>query len=65
MYCTHEFIVAPVLVPALWSVGIVGLAVNLIEIAAFALAGWLLHIISDRALRLTDRQISSAASGRA
>lgn len=65
VYCTHEFIVAPVLVPALWSVGIVGLAVNLIEIASFALAGWLLHIISDRALRLTDRLISSAASDRA
>ena len=65
LYCTHEFIVAPVLVPALWSVGIVGLAVNLIEIAVFTLAGGLLHIISDRAVRLTDRLIVSAASSRA
>ena len=65
LYCTHEFIVAPVLVPALWSVGIVGLGVNLIELAAFTLAGGLLHIISDRAARLTDRLISSAASSRA
>ena len=65
LYCTHEFIVAPVLVPALWSVGIVGLGVNLIELAAFTLAGWLLHIISDRATRLTGRLISSAVSSRA
>ena len=64
LYCTHEYI-APVLVHALWSVGIVGLAVNLIEIAVFTLAGGLLHIISDRAARLTDRLISSAASSRA
>ena len=64
LYCTHEYI-APVLVHALWSVGIVGLGVNLIELAAFTLAGWLLHIISDRATRLTGRLISSAAPSRA
>ena len=63
VYCTHEFIIAPVLTRLLWSVGIFGLTLNMIELAAFTLAGWLLHIISDRALCLTDRLISSAASG--
>ena len=63
LYCTHEYI-APILVQALWNAGIVGLAVNLIEIAVFTLAGWLLHIIADRATRLTDRLISSAKTAR-
>lgn len=59
LYCVQEYL-ATIVTHAAWNAGIVGLAVNLIEIAAITFSAWLLHIISDGALRLTGRLRSRA-----
>lgn len=59
VYCVQEYL-ATIVTQAAWNAGIVGLAVNLIEIAAITFSAWLLHIISDGALRLTGRLRSRA-----
>lgn len=59
LYCLQEYL-APIVVHAAWNADIVGLPVNLIELAAVTFSAWLLHIISDGALHLTGRLRSRA-----
>lgn len=54
LYCVQEYL-ATIVPQAAWNAGIIGLAVNLIQLAAVTLSAWLLHILTDRVLALTVR----------